>query len=970
VFISSTFRDMQTERDILIKKVFPHLRKVCAERGVTLTEVDLRWGINEEQAESGAIIPICLSEIDRCHPFFIGMIGNTYGTIIRDLGTAFLPEDLPEALAECSMTELEITHGVLNRKQTYAYLYIRDPEFQQSQNQQPISEWGQKRLDRFKQSLRQAHDRGLCQLRDGYRDPEVFGRAVRRDLTRLVDRLFPEETVPSALEREGIEHASYGAARRFAFVGRAELLKSLTTLTEDSHSPIVLVGEPGCGKSALLAEWVHRRRQTHPDDLVIEHYIGSTPESADWRSVVRRVLEELKRAFDLAEEVPKEDGELRFALHEWLHKFAYKRRVVLVLDALNQLSDSEAAGQLGWLPRTFPKGFLLLASTLAGPDREAVKSKGWTEIDVPLFDASDIVPATTAYFQVYGKTPSSLLLSKLTSTPAALNPLFLRSVLDELRQFGKHELLQQRADEYLGSPDLSSLLDRIVSRWESDFGNDPLCPGLVQRTLCLIACARFGLTEEELLALLGGDHDRLPQRVFAPFNLASEQAMIRRSGLITFGHEFLRHTVSRRWLSSGEALTATRQALVRYFENRPFDDARKLDELPQLYVHLQQWSRLKTLLTNRTAFSEMIFAPRWVWELHAYWIALQSHFSAGPSYLEALPNWEAQEGKDGKAADFPSALMGVGSFLMQRGEHEAAISTFSEVVARLGSSRSDVATDLCAALSSRSAAFGAVGGFDDAERDAGRALALAEHEGEERLPPYLNGHALILKNLGRFDEAEKLYRRAWTLLAKLKPDDKAALIPVLSNLAQLLHTTQRLQEAEPLMRQAAELTKITVGENHPDYGTQCHNLGSLLSDLKQYAASEPLFCRSLDIAKRTLREDHPKLAIIHARYGLMLSLTQRHQEAIANLERALEIRIKAWGASHPAAAKDMKAVAFAYLGAGNIPVAVSLGRRALGIYARAYAADDPRLERQRRELAFLLEIAATRGLTSGPSRLP
>jgi tetratricopeptide (TPR) repeat protein len=409
--------------------------------------------------------------------------------------------------------------------------------------------------------------------------------------------------------------------------------------------------------------------------------------------------------------------------------------------------------------------------------------------------------------------------------------------------------------------------------------------------------------------------------------------------------------------------------LVRYFEDQPFDDARKLDELPTLYVDLEQWSKLKTLLTHRATFSKTIFAPRWVWELHAFWITLQ-HFSAGRSYLEVLPRWEAEVGKDGKAADFPSTLMGVGSFLMQRGEHEAAISTFSEVVAQLSSSSSDGANDLCAALSSRAAAFGAVGRMDDAEADAGRALALAEHEGEERLPPYLNGHAVILKNLGRFEEAEKLYRRAWTLLARLKPGHKAALIPVLSNLAQLLHTTQRLQEAEPLMRQAAELTKITVGENHPDYGTQCHNLGSLLSDMKQYAASEPLFCRSLDIARRTLREDHPKLAIIHARYGLMLSLMQRHQEAIANLERALEIRIKAWGPSHPAAAKDMKAVAFAYLGAGNIPVAVSLGRRALGIYERAYAADDPRLERQRRELAFLLEIAATRGLPSGPSRLP
>ncbi len=33
VFISSTFRDMQLERDILVKKVFPELRKICAESG-------------------------------------------------------------------------------------------------------------------------------------------------------------------------------------------------------------------------------------------------------------------------------------------------------------------------------------------------------------------------------------------------------------------------------------------------------------------------------------------------------------------------------------------------------------------------------------------------------------------------------------------------------------------------------------------------------------------------------------------------------------------------------------------------------------------------------------------------------------------------------------------------------------------------------------------------------------------------
>jgi len=63
VFISSTFRDMQEERDVLMKFVFPQLRKLCEERGVTFTEVDLRWGITGAQSQRGEVLPICLAEI-------------------------------------------------------------------------------------------------------------------------------------------------------------------------------------------------------------------------------------------------------------------------------------------------------------------------------------------------------------------------------------------------------------------------------------------------------------------------------------------------------------------------------------------------------------------------------------------------------------------------------------------------------------------------------------------------------------------------------------------------------------------------------------------------------------------------------------------------------------------------------------------------------------------------------------------
>jgi hypothetical protein len=60
LFISSTFRDMQAEREELLKRVLSQVHKLCQKRGVAWSEVDLRWGITEEQAHQATTLPICL----------------------------------------------------------------------------------------------------------------------------------------------------------------------------------------------------------------------------------------------------------------------------------------------------------------------------------------------------------------------------------------------------------------------------------------------------------------------------------------------------------------------------------------------------------------------------------------------------------------------------------------------------------------------------------------------------------------------------------------------------------------------------------------------------------------------------------------------------------------------------------------------------------------------------------------------
>jgi len=69
---------MKAERDELTLRIFPSLRKICEERGIAWGEVDLRGGIPEEKSERGETLQICLDYIEKCRPYFIGMLGERY----------------------------------------------------------------------------------------------------------------------------------------------------------------------------------------------------------------------------------------------------------------------------------------------------------------------------------------------------------------------------------------------------------------------------------------------------------------------------------------------------------------------------------------------------------------------------------------------------------------------------------------------------------------------------------------------------------------------------------------------------------------------------------------------------------------------------------------------------------------------------------------------------------------------------
>jgi hypothetical protein len=177
VFISSTFRDMVEERDVLMTGAWPQLRLFCRERQVEFVEVDLRWGITEPQSTRKETLKLCLDEIRACRPLFIGLLGERYGWVPgSEAFTADLEEEQPwlKGLRDKSVTELEILHGVLNNPDMAerAFFYFRDPAYSAERGANFHSE---NATDADKQAVLKTLIRAICAekhipLREDYPD--------------------------------------------------------------------------------------------------------------------------------------------------------------------------------------------------------------------------------------------------------------------------------------------------------------------------------------------------------------------------------------------------------------------------------------------------------------------------------------------------------------------------------------------------------------------------------------------------------------------------------------------------------------------------------------------------------------------------------------------------------------------------------------------------------------------------------
>ncbi|MDR2671759.1 MAG: DUF4062 domain-containing protein [Coriobacteriales bacterium] len=645
IFVSSTFKDMQVERDLLLNKVLPQLNEWAENWKSSVDLIDLRWGVDtadiSEEEMGVRVLGSCLDEIANSKPFFIGILGDRYGWIpdkaMMDAVLATAGKQLYNEPK--SVTELEIDQGALHLLDPSTTLFFFREEVDYSGQPEDIlgvyrdSEEGLARLNRLKREIEGRHDVCIERYHANFEHGELVpAGSWTSDVADAIWKMIVEnagwqrppmfEPTPEVAEKDAQEAFEYRLKRAFAArrdtvdwlarycLGETLPLPGNSTFSDDAvnnrpEQMLLLKGQPGSGKSSLVAAVASKIRAHDPETLVIPLYCGLTSFSSQLQGILKYGLEEMQAGcadFWYDATAVKSLSGTNTSFGYYLPLLAKEvKRVVIFLDGIDTLAAVEhdsfrawasepflANSKLAWARKPFPDNLRVVITSSSDEEDDMVLHYGGRVISLdsfslPVDELEEIVHQQGAihHKQLPQKAVRELLdLRDDALGVPAQNPLFVSLIVQSFALMSRRELavIDGYMAEGLSQPD-------ALVRYLSEQMNDTIHPSLagaylyyldrlgeqfgqlrMRWILGLIAASEHGIRLADIERIL------IRQRLsFEPYLLQRIKVVmgdhLRFSGkgkVIDFAHPILRSIIWANWTTDVFAINT---AIVEFYQS-------------------------------------------------------------------------------------------------------------------------------------------------------------------------------------------------------------------------------------------------------------------------------------------------------------------------------------------------------------------------------------------------------------------
>ena len=973
--------DTSVEREYLLKNVFPELRQLCRERGIVFREIDLYPGETESRIRQGRIVSTSLREIVRRRPYVFALIGNQCGWCPEaddvngaesDKELSWLHTSVAEGKSLAELETLEVARHVPGMD-THVRFYFRD-RLRKDKHAEANSEEG-RLLEEFRSRVEES---GLPR-RDGYQTPEQLGRWLYQDVLEILERIVPEEPGGDTwLVRERLGHQAYAETRRRAYIDHDPTLRRLDEYVlegdgtvGDRTLPLVVSGDSGAGKSALLARWSHLFRGRSPGAFVIEHYTGATPSSVDPVAFMRRVMAEIRDRYQLDEDLPILPDQIVAEFPLWL-AHVRNETLVLVLDALDRFSDPALA--ISQFPADYPGQVRIICSGLPGCE-DYCSERGWPSFRITPLGEQNRRRAIRAYLAEFSKGLEPEQVRKIASDGKNANPLYLRTSLEELRQHGQSETLNLKIEHYLSAEDPTDLFRLVLERVENEYGKR-----LTTVVMSLLWASRGGLSDNEIAEIAGVSLGKVDVLV-----RGMEHHLTNIQGRLNFCHEHMRHSIENRYAFSRTKRRNLHRKIAGWFAGQPVTD-RRVEEEPWQWREAEEWGRLEECLTDVPVLVQLLQSGDDI-SAHQYRLELRELDSVMPNYSVSVVEGAVQRflksdtvGADAKvemlitclrfwreSADLETAEMclnqiqafadrhgqdqhGVmilceqGLLMQERGRYHVADKYFCDALDILDSRRIDEHRMIADVLDNRASLHYALRNYEQAESMALSALKYREEKEGTKHPKtilsYINMGSMFY-GMGRYHDARRYLKKALSLCRKELGEYHQLTANALNNLAATYRGSDEYESAILFLEEALAINKAIFGTQHPDYAANLSNLAYFYNLAQNFLKSEQSYRQNLAIQRTLYGRDHPLVATGLINLGTALLAQGKFEEAEEVYREALSLRILLFGADHISAHTCWLNIAGVFLEKGEEEKALEIFRRSLPVKERVLGRDHP-----------------------------
>ncbi|KAF1464064.1 NACHT and WD repeat domain-containing protein 2, partial [Pygoscelis antarcticus] len=362
-----------------------------------------------------------------------------------------------------------------------------------------------------------------CDMKLGYSQEvenhyiEGLGKQFYEDMIDIIQATVQQkfDTETDLLYDEVLQHSSLCKTYSTFYEYRCEALNIVHKYVLPSKighiNPLIIYGGPCTGKTLLLAEvakksysWLQEEMGPDSDPVVVIRFLGSTETSTDLKNILQSICEQLAVNYRcLVQSYPKKIHDLRDLFINLLNESSFHRPLVIIFDALEQLTDSDDGRKLWWLPIHLPRSVRIILSTL--PNKHGILQK----LRCLIHEEDNYIELTARDRKMCSQVLKHQLLRvkrKVTSGQQiyvneafskCTLPMFVNLTFREVRNWRSHK----DVDESSLCVTVHESIEQLFWSLENKCGSR-----LLSRALGYITMSKSGLSEMELEDILALDN--------------------------------------------------------------------------------------------------------------------------------------------------------------------------------------------------------------------------------------------------------------------------------------------------------------------------------------------------------------------------------------------------------------------------------------------------------------------------------